>query len=153
MARPTEADPACTIKRTLCFLMSRSQRLLNQQLEVVFQQVGLNVPQYVALRLILEGHAKVPSEIAKTLGLDTGGATRLVDQLEERGLLVRKREAEDRRLVSLAVTPEGLERAKTAQAISDEYLDGLLETLPPSERQGFIGNLERLVHRLEAGSS
>jgi hypothetical protein len=44
---------------------------MNKQLEAVFQQFGLTVLQFVALQLVLEGHANLPSDVSKTLGLDT----------------------------------------------------------------------------------
>jgi DNA-binding MarR family transcriptional regulator len=153
MASPTDGESAYTIKRSLCFLAGRSHRLLNQHLEPVLQGAGLTVQQYVALRLVMEGFAKVPSDIAKTLGLDTGGATRLVDQLEERGLLVRKREAGDRRLVSLALTPEGLDRARTGEVTTTECLDKLLTAIPADRRGRFLDDLEGLIRRLETGST
>jgi DNA-binding MarR family transcriptional regulator len=153
MANSKNGASAYTIKRSLCFLVARSQRLMNQHLEPVLQAAGLTVQQYVALRLVLEGGAKVPSDIAKVLGLDTGGATRLVDQLEEKGLLVRKREAGDRRLVTLALTPDGVDRAKGGEIATTECLDELLTAIPTGGREDFLDNLERLIGRLEAGST
>jgi DNA-binding MarR family transcriptional regulator len=152
MARPTKVNPN-SIKRTLGFLIHRSQRLMNQQLEAVFHRFGLTVLQFVTLELVREGHASVPSDIAKTLGLDTGGATRLVDQLEEKGLLERRREAKDRRLVTIALTPEGVELARAAEAASTEYLNGLLDVFASEDRQAFLDHLTTLVRRLEDGSS
>jgi len=51
--------------------------------------------------------ANGPSDIAKALSFDAGPATRLVDQLADRGLVVRRRDGADRRQVSLALTAEG----------------------------------------------
>jgi DNA-binding MarR family transcriptional regulator len=123
-----------------------------QQLDVVLQPFGLTIQQFVALQLVLEGHAQVPSDICKTLGLDTGGGTRLVDQLEEKGLLKRRREAKDRRLVTLVLTPEGVERARQVQAADTEYHTKLLEAFSSSDRQTLLEQLGRLVRRLEEGS-
>jgi len=153
MAEPTKADTAYAIKHRVGFLIHRSQRLMNQQLEALFQRSGLTVLQFVALQLVLEGHAKVPSDICKTLGLDTGSGTRLVDQLEEKGLLERRREAKDRRLVTIDLTPEGVERCGKVQAADTEYVDGVLEGYSAEDRQVLVEHLERLVRRLEAGSS
>src|SRR5271165_6711561 len=153
MAKQIKSDQPYAIKRELGFLVLRSQRLMSQQLEAVFQPLGLTISQFVTLQLVIEGYACVPSDIAKTLGLDTGGATRLVDQLEQKGLLERKREAKDRRLVTITVTPEAIDLARAAQAASDEYIAALLAPFARDERQAFIEQLATLVRRLEEGSS
>ncbi len=99
---------------------------MSQQLERVFATVGLSVQQHVGLQLIYEGLATGPSEIAKACGLDTGSITRLVDQLADKGFVVRTREGSDRRQVSLALTAEGRAAAEAARAVSTQYTQALL---------------------------
>lgn len=138
-----------TIKRTLAFMAFRSQRLLSQQLEVVFATVGLSMQQHVALQLLDEGLASGPSDIAKTLSCDTGSATRLVDQLADKGLVMRMRDGADRRQVSLALTDEGRSVSEAARAASIKYMQCLLAGFEEAEADAFCSYLSRLVTRLE----
>jgi len=141
--------PSYEVKRTLGFLVLRSQRLVSQQLERVFATVGLNLQQHVCLQLIYEGLANGPSDIAKACGLDTGSITRLVDQLSDKGFLVRMRDGSDRRQVSLALTAEGRAAAEAARAVSTQYMRALLVGSEDGEAEAFIDGLTRLVTRLE----
>jgi DNA-binding MarR family transcriptional regulator len=141
--------PAYQVKRTLGFLVLRSQRLISQQLERAFATVGLNLQQNVALQLIYEGVASGPSDIAKACGYDTGSTTRLVDQLADRGFLERTRDGTDRRQVSLRLTPEGRAAAEAAQAVSARYTQDLLADIGDGGGEAFIEHLTRLVARLE----
>jgi len=137
------------VKQTLGFMVLRSQRLMSQQLEALFATVGLSVGQHVALQLIYEELANGPSDIAKALSFDTGSATRLVDQLADKGLVVRRRDGADRRQVSLALTAEGRAAAEAAQAASADYMRSLLIGFDDAETDAVHAYLSRLVTRLE----
>lgn len=146
---PQAAKSPYAVKRTLAFMVLRSQRLMSQQLEARFATVGLSVSQHLALQLLREGQASGPSDIAKMLRCDTGSATRLVDQLADKGLVVRMRDGADRRQVSLALTDEGRSVSEAAQAVSTEYSQSLLAGFDDAEAEAFDAYLSRLVTRLE----
>ena len=145
----SSTPPPYGIRRALGFLVLRSQRLLCQQLEAAFAPVGLTVPQHVALQLVNEGIATGPSDIAKMLGYDTGSATRLVDQLADKGLIERRREPGDRRMVTLNLTDEGVSAAGSAQAASNDFTRSLLASFSEAETEDFLAYLSRLVTLLE----
>lgn len=77
----------------------------------MFSQVGLSAQQYNALRLL---HSVSPAAMAT---LDLGrrlisrapDVTRLLDRLEDRGLLCRERLADNRRVVAVKITPQGIQ--------------------------------------------
>src|ERR1700730_3567181 len=144
---PQAAKSPYAIKRTLGFMILRAQRLMSQQLERAFATVGLNVQQHVGLQLIYEGLANGPSDIAKACGFDTGSTTRLVDQLADKGFVVRMRDGADRRQVSLALTAEGRAAAEAAQAVSARYVQALFAGSDDGESEALIDHLTRLVTR------
>jgi DNA-binding MarR family transcriptional regulator len=148
-AMPKSAKPPYVVNQTLGFMILRAQRFMSQQLDAVFAGVGLSLAQHVALQLIDEQSANGPSDIAKTLCFDTGSATRLVDQLADKGLVVRKRISADRRQVSLALTAEGRAVSKAARAASAGYVKSLLTDFDAAEADALLDYLSRLVTRLE----
>jgi DNA-binding MarR family transcriptional regulator len=89
----------------------RTQDYLQHEFARLFSEHGLSGPQYNVLR-ILRGHGGdgVPSStIAGQMVTRTPDITRLVDRLEEVGLVQRRRTPEDRRLVLVRITAAGLE--------------------------------------------
>jgi DNA-binding MarR family transcriptional regulator len=84
------------------------------------------------------------------LGHNTGATTRLIDQLEGQGLLERRRETGDRRLVTLALTPAGASMARAWAAAMVDFFDDLLAEFSPAEVETLIALMSRLVDRLEA---
>src|SRR5262245_60176971 len=75
----------------------------------LFGRFELTAQQYNALRLLRAAHPKrVPTLIvASRLISKAPDITRLLDRLEERGLIVRERLADDRRTVGVGITQAG----------------------------------------------
>lgn len=90
----------------------RTQAILSAEFERFFRQHGLSSSSYNVLR-ILRGGADggqpwLPcSDVAARLVAQVPDLTRLVDRLETAGLVKRNRDAEDRRVVRLSLTPAG----------------------------------------------
>src|SRR5947199_7559715 len=82
-------------------------RMLEDEL---FQRFDLTAQQYNALRLLRAEHpAALPTLIlAGKLVSHAPDITRLVDRLEQRGLVARRRLADNRRVVQVGITEAGL---------------------------------------------
>src|SRR5690349_25117648 len=77
----------------------------------LFREHGLTPSQYNVLRILRgEGKPLPILEVADRMVAAVPGITGLIDRLEGMGLLARERSTADRRVVNVAITPEGLER-------------------------------------------
>jgi DNA-binding MarR family transcriptional regulator len=83
--------------------------------------------------------------LAARLALSLPRTSRLVDELEARGLAERDRDPSNRRLVRLRLTPEGRAAAEYAELHVQGRLGLLLAPLDAEERCALVGLLERLV--------
>src|SRR6476469_8745552 len=96
-----------------------------------YEQEGLH-PYHHAILLALDGGShETQGAIADALGYDRGQLVGLLDELEERGLVERRRDPNDRRRHLVSLTPSGtrtLARRRTvARQIEDEFLAPLSE--------------------------
>jgi DNA-binding MarR family transcriptional regulator len=87
----------------------RTADVLRRRIAAVVAPSGITPQQYNVLRILRgAGPAGLPTlEIAERMIEETPGITRLVDRLEARGLVVRERSDEDRRVVACRITPAG----------------------------------------------
>ena len=94
--------------------------------------VGLTSAQHQLL-LAVRGHGSRPSlgDIAEHLMLRHHSAVELVDRAVAAGLLTRHPDPGDRRVVRLALTPEGARRLEALAALHLEELDRLGPRLSP----------------------
>src|SRR5262245_29538011 len=75
----------------------------------LFAGFDLTAQQYNLLRLLRAGHEPVPTlALAERLVSRAPDVTRMLDKLEERGLLTRTRSTKDRRAVLVAITEVGV---------------------------------------------
>lgn len=105
--------------------LQRTADRLAEPFERLMGEFNLSGPQYNVLR-ILRGHGGkgLPcSEIVGQMLTRMPDMTRLVDRLEQAGLVQRCRTAEDRRVVLVCITPAGLEvLAKLDKPIRELHL-------------------------------
>ncbi len=91
--------------------LARTHAALTGELSRLFRAHGLTDAKYNALR-ILRGHGQ-PGVACQTIGAEmvvpSPDVTRLVDGLIRAGLASRERDGEDRRVVTVRITAEGLE--------------------------------------------
>ena len=80
---------------------------------------------------------------------DNGAMTRILDQLEARGLVERQRSPDDRRVIKLSLTPAGMEMVETLIPLVAAYLNDLMGDFNKTEADQLISLLTRLVARAE----
>ena len=94
-----------------------------------FEPTGLIPQHYAVLSLLEEGARETQGMIADALGYDRSQIVGLLDDLEERGFVQRKRDPADRRRHLVSLTPEGTREARGVarglQAIEKEFLEPL----------------------------
>jgi DNA-binding MarR family transcriptional regulator len=74
--------------------------------------------------------------LARVLGLSSSGTVRLVDRLEDAGL-VRRTTAADGRVTSVALTATGRRRAQAVMRARTDVMEQALAALTPAERRQF----------------
>jgi DNA-binding MarR family transcriptional regulator len=106
--------------RSIGFLLARARNLLASEVDAALKDLDISSQQMGIIVLLSKGTASTPFELSKLLGIDTGLMTRMLDKLEEKGLLERSRDDKDRRVVNLTLTRAGIRVA-----------DGIPDIVPP----------------------
>jgi DNA-binding MarR family transcriptional regulator len=88
--------------------------------------------------------------LARCLDHDSGATTRMLDQLEARGLIARQRSAVDRRVVHLVLTEAGRAATEALMPRIAGMWHNVLAGFDAGEVTLLTGLLQRLVVRLEA---
>ena len=82
-------------------------------------------------------------------GLAKSQVSQAVEVLTDRGLLARRADGEDRRIIHLEITGEGAPLAREAQAVQAACGRRLLAGLAEEEQAVFLGLLERVLREME----
>ena len=113
----------------------------------------LTTIEFVKLRVLRREpppHVMTPSGLHETLVLSAGGMTKILKQLEAKGLVSRRADTADRRSNLVALTPRGQAAIESAQSAVREFDFALLErTLSGREQQRLAQLLRKLLLTLE----
>lgn len=131
------------------YLLRRVHNQLLRHAEQVVSMEELTFTQWVALVQLRDGAASTSADLSRNLNHDSGATTRLVDQLEKRGLVERHRSAEDRRVVKLALTAKGRAMAKMLTPRVADFWNDLMRDFSHTEISTLLDLLTRLLGRLD----
>lgn len=109
----------------------------------------LTTPQLICLRALIDEPALTPGQLARRMALSQATVTGILDRLEDRGLVERRRDGQDRRRVLLYATAAGRRLAAEAPAALQERLAGGLARLQPQERERIAAVLRQVAGMME----
>lgn len=107
-------------------------------------------PQLVCLLALAESGVATGSELAKSIHLSPSTVVGIIDRLEEKGLVLRRRSTNDRRRVKIEITAAGRELTDKAPSPLQQRLHRALLELPELEQATIALSLERIVSFMEA---
>lgn len=115
----------------------------------VWASAQLTLTQVRALRRLAK-EAKPLGQLGAELGLTPPSVTRLVDRLEERGLIERRRDGADRRRVVAAILPAGQKLIDTVPLFRSSTIFAAAERLSGAERQRIADALNAFTQVVRA---
>jgi DNA-binding MarR family transcriptional regulator len=103
-------------------------------------------PQHAgALRLLSSAEGLSQRALAERLGMFPSRAVALVDELEQRNLVVRAADPEDRRTYALRLTENGRRTLADIAQVAREHQDALLAALDQREREQLARLLQKVA--------
>jgi DNA-binding MarR family transcriptional regulator len=142
MSRSIETDVLSALRRLIRATDLDSKRLA--------RETNLSTSQLLVMELLADGPALTVGRIAERVGLAQATVTSMVDRLEERGLVARRRGETDRRQVKVSLTSQGRTlAAKAPTALQTKFLANFA-LLQEWEKTAILASLQRLADLMEA---
>jgi DNA-binding MarR family transcriptional regulator len=143
---------AYSARSSLGYLLKRAHVLLLDQLEAAVGASDITATQWVVLMYLRDGLAINASDLCVQLRHDSGALTRVIDQLEARGLVQRERSREDRRAVQLRLTAAGIDTVAALLPSVVDQLNFALREFSAAEAAELNRLLGKLIHGLDGAS-
>lgn len=132
--------------------ISRLSRVLERRIEQIFSSYDLSRGGFdvlAALRRAGQPYQLSPTELYNSLLISSGAMTNRVDRLEQRGLVRRLPDPNDRRGVLVALTPQGKKLVDEVTTAHSENEEALLGQLTSGERKNLATLLRKLLITLD----
>ena len=127
------------------FLLKRLGFAAKESSHAAFEGTGLSAFHFAVLALLEEDPRETQGMIADALGYDRSHIVRLLDELEERELVLRKRDPDDRRRHVVKLTADGRSMLGRLRAVVRRLEDDFLSPLDAEQRETLQGLLATLV--------
>lgn len=142
----TTGLPAALARHT-CFLLARVAQQANEELDRVLEAWGMKTRHYAVLATLGDEHPLSQCEVGRRLRVDRATMVKLVDGLEGRGLVDRRRKPEDRRYYDLKLTDAGREVLQKTRSTVEGVDETILENLTEEQRAEVHDAFARVVGR------
>ena len=101
--------------------------------------------QYLIVATLAQREADSAAQLCKSFSYDAGAMTRMVDRLEAKGLVRRRRSSDDRRLINLELTEAGKALYPKMKALSMAVQNRLLAGFSKADVRQLEGYLARML--------
>jgi MarR family transcriptional regulator, lower aerobic nicotinate degradation pathway regulator len=144
VAPPPTALPAELLASTV-FLLARLGFAIKARAIEEFERAGFNMYQYSVLAMLSEKPREAQATIADALQLDRSQLVGILDVLEERSLIERRRDPADRRRHTVSLTPDGKRQLVRLRAIVKRLEESFLAPLDEASRTALHEALLRVA--------
>jgi len=130
-------------------LLQKVYQTIYRGLQKDFYNKGITTAQFEVL-MELTRHRELPMwKIGDLLSVTGGNVTGLIDRLEKKGLVIRKRSDKDRRMIMARITPQGDKVFGKVRGEFEQKLEETLSALGNGDLGKFNSILDKLYRELK----
>jgi DNA-binding MarR family transcriptional regulator len=142
---PDRPGPSRELLQNTLYLLKLLGMTAREHSQAAFAPTGLNPQHYAVLSLLDESARETQATIADALGYDRSHLVGLLDELEGKALVERRRDPGDRRRHLVRMTPAGKKTLGRLRAIASQVEKEFLAPLDSGEQQTLRALLLELV--------
>ena len=132
----------------LLYLLAAASDAASEQFHKTVRKAGLRVPEWRVLACLYDHDGAMITELARLALVEQSRLTRIVLQMEKRGLVHRTGDPKDKRRVHIHLSEAGRELASDLVQKAKTHEQSLLETLQNSEAKSLKPALQALLKTL-----
>ncbi|MCF8534053.1 MAG: MarR family winged helix-turn-helix transcriptional regulator [Reyranella sp.] len=133
----------------LPYLLNRAGARIATAFSDEVRPLGATLQIWRVLAALRERDGRRMGDLSETTSIEVSTLTRLVDGMEKKGLVARRRAAADARAVNLHVTPAGRRMTRIILPIAERYEKVAIEGFSEAEAAVLKAALRRLFDNMD----
>jgi DNA-binding MarR family transcriptional regulator len=133
------------LRESIAFLVTRVQFRMHRDFQAALVPVGIEPAHFGVLVALGSTGAVSQSELSRAFGVSGAHMVQLVDDLEQLGLVARRRLESDRRAQVVDLLPPGRDAVRRTAPLADRVADDRLAPLTTAQARRLVTLLQRLV--------
>jgi len=131
----------------------RVLHLHRQYMFRAFAVHGAHPGQAICLRLLAAHDGITQCDLAREMHLARPTVTKMLQAMEREGLVERRPDERDQRLMHVHLTPAGVERAKDVFRAAADYVDKVIGRLSEDDRRELVRLFDALADGMQADAA
>ena len=140
------------IDEEVLIALRRILRAIAMQSKQLQQKFGITIPQLLILKALDQAGLLSVGALSKKVNLSQATVTAIIDRLEKRNFVVRKRSDTDRRCVHVSVTEQSRNVLKEAPSPIQEQFKKSFSDLENWEQTLILSSLQRIAHMMDVAN-
>jgi DNA-binding MarR family transcriptional regulator len=132
-------------EESVSWLLNYAGRLAARRTTSKLQAHGITPPQWTVLAQLMEQDGQSLSGLGSRALFDGPTMTGIVDRLESSGLVQRRRDSSDRRVINLYLTERGRQLMAALPPVGQMIDEEILKGLSREEIDCFVGTLRSII--------
>jgi DNA-binding MarR family transcriptional regulator len=112
----------------------------------------LTMAQYVHLRTLKEEGPITQSELSAQMGIEKASSTRVLDELEQKKLILRERQKSDRRVIVVSLSDHGLEKIEEVMRSARQVAETASRGFDDDDLHRLFVALDKMIDNLSSSS-
>ena len=138
------------LEQFLPYLLNRAGARIAAAFNAEMRQIGASLQVWRVLAALREKDGRRMGDLSETTSIEVSTLTRLVDNMEKDGLVVRRRDSGDARAIALHVTASGRRLTQRIVPIAERYEGVALKGFTAGEVAVLKKALRRLYENMDA---
>lgn len=137
----------CTNQSFLALM--QTSKAIQEKMKVEIAKNKLSITEFSVLEVLYLKGKQTIQQVGNSILISSGSMTYVIDKLEQKGLLNRNDCPEDRRVIHVILTNNGMDLMKKFMPKHRELIDYMFGTLNHDEEQAMVELLKKVRERVE----
>ncbi|MBB1149576.1 MarR family transcriptional regulator [Myroides sp. NP-2] len=121
-------NTSLSLENQVCFPIYALAKEIVQHYRPFLDALGITYPQYLVLMVLWKEREQTVGQLGDRVFLDSGTLTPLLKRMEQKGMVERRRNPADERVVNISLTPKGLALEEQASDIPQKLMESMQVT-------------------------
>ncbi|WP_066253118.1 MarR family winged helix-turn-helix transcriptional regulator [Neobacillus drentensis] len=129
-------------------LLMQTSKAIQERIRDEMSKNKLSITEFSVLEVLFHKGKQTIQQIGSRILISSGSMTYVIDKLEQKGIIKRNDCREDRRVIHITLTAEGLELMENIMPKYQEIVDSFFENLTDVESELLVNSLKKVSNRV-----
>ncbi|MEY2194714.1 MarR family winged helix-turn-helix transcriptional regulator [Neobacillus sp. BF23-41] len=130
-------------------LLMQTSKGIQERIRDEMSKYNLSITEFSVLEVLFYKGKQTIQQIGNRILTSSGSMTYVIDKLEQKGIIKRNDCREDRRVIHVTLTAEGLEMMKNIMPKYQDMVNSIFEDLTEDESELMVHCLKKVRNRVE----